>query len=228
MLHWLRARQPDVVGIQELKLEDEQLSHRRARRGRVPVGRLLPARVERRRDPGAAADRGGAPGPARPGRTGRSTVDRAGGRPRVHDALHSQRQVRGARGLPAQARVARRARRPSRARARPSRAAVRLQRLQPCARRRSTAGTKSAPLQGAIFHTDEERSRFQRLLDWGLVDVYRRLRPTRRRSRGRTTAPATSTATRGCASTSCWRRRRSPCARSPPTSIANTARRRTG
>jgi exodeoxyribonuclease-3 len=32
-------------------------------------------------------------------------------------------------------------------------------------------------LHGAIFHTDEERSRFQRLLDWGLVDVYRRLRP---------------------------------------------------
>jgi exodeoxyribonuclease-3 len=32
-------------------------------------------------------------------------------------------------------------------------------------------------LNGAIFHTEEERSRFRKLLDWGLVDVFRRLRP---------------------------------------------------
>jgi exodeoxyribonuclease-3 len=32
-------------------------------------------------------------------------------------------------------------------------------------------------LRGSIFHTAEERERFARLLDWGLVDVYRRLRP---------------------------------------------------
>jgi exodeoxyribonuclease-3 len=35
-------------------------------------------------------------------------------------------------------------------------------------------------LAGHIFHTEEERSRFARLLDWGLVDVYRRLHPERR------------------------------------------------
>jgi exodeoxyribonuclease-3 len=34
-----------------------------------------------------------------------------------------------------------------------------------------------ALLHGAIFHTDEERARFQRLIEWGLVDIYRRLRP---------------------------------------------------
>jgi len=28
-------------------------------------------------------------------------------------------------------------------------------------------------LKGQIFHTDEERSRFERLLDWGLSDLYR-------------------------------------------------------
>ncbi len=28
-------------------------------------------------------------------------------------------------------------------------------------------------LYGTIFHTEDERARFRRLLDWGLVDVYR-------------------------------------------------------
>jgi exodeoxyribonuclease-3 len=35
-------------------------------------------------------------------------------------------------------------------------------------------------LNGAIFHTDAERSRFQRLLDRGFQDVYRRLEPETR------------------------------------------------
>lgn len=35
-------------------------------------------------------------------------------------------------------------------------------------------------LQGQIFHTDEERSRVRRLLDWGLVDLYRDLHPAGR------------------------------------------------
>ena len=34
-----------------------------------------------------------------------------------------------------------------------------------------------AQLRGQIFHTDEERARLQRLLDWGLVDLYRDLHP---------------------------------------------------
>jgi len=33
---------------------------------------------------------------------------------------------------------------------------------------------------GRIFHTDEERARFQRLLDWGLTDAYRALHPDAR------------------------------------------------
>jgi exodeoxyribonuclease-3 len=32
-------------------------------------------------------------------------------------------------------------------------------------------------LAGQIFHTDAERSRFQRLLEWGLTDAYRKLNP---------------------------------------------------
>jgi exodeoxyribonuclease-3 len=32
-------------------------------------------------------------------------------------------------------------------------------------------------LAGDIFHTDEERSRFRRLLDWGLRDLYREKHP---------------------------------------------------
>jgi exodeoxyribonuclease-3 len=34
-------------------------------------------------------------------------------------------------------------------------------------------------LAGAIFHTAEERARFRALLDWGLVDVFRALHPDR-------------------------------------------------
>ncbi len=35
-------------------------------------------------------------------------------------------------------------------------------------------------LAGQIFHTPEERARFARLLDWGLVDLYRALHPDAR------------------------------------------------
>ncbi len=31
--------------------------------------------------------------------------------------------------------------------------------------------------RGEIFHTDEERGRFERLLDWGLRDLFRELHP---------------------------------------------------
>ena len=61
-----------------------------------------------------------------------------------------------------------------------------------------------ALLHGAIFHTDEERSRFQRLLDWGWSTSTGGCGRTRRPFPGGTTAPATSTATKDCASTSCW------------------------
>jgi exodeoxyribonuclease-3 len=32
-------------------------------------------------------------------------------------------------------------------------------------------------LAGSIFHTDHERERFRRLLDWGLADVFREQHP---------------------------------------------------
>jgi len=34
-----------------------------------------------------------------------------------------------------------------------------------------------AALRGEIFHTDDERARFQSLIDWGLLDLYRELLP---------------------------------------------------
>jgi exodeoxyribonuclease-3 len=34
-----------------------------------------------------------------------------------------------------------------------------------------------AALAGRIFHTEDERSRFQALLDWGLIDIYRDRNP---------------------------------------------------
>jgi exodeoxyribonuclease-3 len=34
-----------------------------------------------------------------------------------------------------------------------------------------------AALRGQIFHTDEERAGFRRLVDWGLADLFRKLYP---------------------------------------------------
>ena len=215
VLHWLRARRPDVVGIQELKLEDEHFptaelaaigyqSVAFCQRGWNGVAILAQQPIE------VVQTR-----PARPGRARRAPAHRAHRRPRVHDALHPQRQVRRSRGLPAQAGVARRAGgSPRGATHDPARPAVVCGDFNLCPQ--PIDSWNEALLHGAIFHTDEERSRFQRLLDWGLVDVYRRLRPDTRRSRGGTIAPATSTATKGCASTSCSPPSRSRRARSRP------------
>ena len=66
-----------------------------------------------------------------------------------------------------------------------------------------------AALRGHIFHTDEERARFQRLLDQGLFDLFREKNPERARVlAGGTTAAAPSTRARACASTSCSAARR--------------------
>ena len=59
-------------------------------------------------------------------------------------------------------------------RARPARARGRAAATSTSARDRSTAGTRRGSA-AHIFHTDEERSRFARLLDGGLVDVFREL-----------------------------------------------------
>ena len=78
--------------------------------------------------------------------------------------------------------------------------------------RRALDSYDEAALAGHIFHTDEERARFRRLLDWGLRDLFREKQPGAARvlvvglSR-----PAPSTRARACASTSCSARR--PCSR---------------
>ncbi len=48
-----------------------------------------------------------------------------------------------------------------------------------CARVPSTPGAKRST-SGHIFHTDEERTRIRRLLDWGLYDVFRQRHPESR------------------------------------------------
>ena len=68
----------------------------------------------------------------------------------------------------------------------------------------ATCGTPRA-LVDATHVSAPERAALQRLLDWGLTDVFRDRYPGRRSasSRGGTTGRATSTRGSGCASTSC-------------------------
>ncbi len=175
VLHWLRARQPDVVGIQELKLEDEHFptaelaaagyqSVAYCQRGWNGVAILArqPIEVVRKGLPGQDA-LGARLLTARVGDLEYTTLYIPNGKYVGHedfprklewlDALagHLEREHD------------------------PGRAAVVCGDFNLCPQ--AIDSWNEALLQGAIFHTDEERSRFQRLLDWGLVDVYRRLRP---------------------------------------------------
>ena len=60
---------------------------------------------------------------------------------------------------------------------------------------------------GRIFCTDEERTRYGRLLEAGFRDAFREQQTrSSKRSPGGTTGAAPSTAARACASTTCWRR----------------------
>ena len=82
-----------------------------------------------------------------------------------------------------------------------------------------------AAFVGQTHVSPPERAKLQALLDRGLTDEFRHVHPTRPRcSRGGTTAAATSTRAAGCASTSCWPRRRSSSAPSGASSTATPAR----
>ncbi len=68
-----------------------------------------------------------------------------------------------------------------------------------------------AKAHGGTHVSEPEREALARLRAWGLVDTYRDAAArSRAGSRGGTTGPACSTATRACGSTCCTRRHRSP------------------
>ena len=177
LAHWLAARQPDVVALQELKLTDDAVSARRARSARLSRRGARREELERRRDPRAQAARGRCRWacPAR-------TSARAWSRARVEGVSVDERLLPEREGR-SRTRTFRASSRgydalaahwtASHPRER-ARAAVR--RLQRLSRRRSTAGTRPA-FAGTIFHTEDERARFRALLAAGLFDVFRERHP---------------------------------------------------
>jgi exodeoxyribonuclease-3 len=178
VLHWLRARQPDVVGIQELKLEDEHFpsaelaqvgyqSVAYCQRGWNGVAILArePLEVVRRGLPGQD-ELGARLLTARVGGIELTTLYIPNGKYVGHEDFPRKLQW-----LDALAEHLEREHDPERP-------AVVCGDFNLCPQ--PIDSWNETLLHGGIFHTDEERSRFRRLLDWGLVDLYRRLLPESR------------------------------------------------
>jgi exodeoxyribonuclease-3 len=175
VLHWLEARQPDVVGLQELKLEDEKfpraeleaVGYHAATHGQkawngVAILSREPAEIVRRGLPGQG-DFGARLITARIDDIDFTTVYCPNGKHLEHedyprklawfDSLLEHLQEKQD----------------------PTSPFVLCGDFNICPAPIDSWNEKG--LAGRIFHTEEERTRFQRLLDWGLVDVFRARNP---------------------------------------------------
>jgi exodeoxyribonuclease-3 len=175
--HWLDARQPDVVGLQELKLADDQFPHdeleaagyRAVTHGQkawngVAILSREPAEILQKGLPGQEGF-GARLITARVADLSFTTVYCPNGKHLEHedfprklawlDALAGHLEEHHDPGSPA----------------------VLCGDFNICPEPLDSWNEEL--LGGGIFHTEEERSRFRRLLDWGWVDVYRRLHPDR-------------------------------------------------
>jgi exodeoxyribonuclease-3 len=178
VLHWLRERQPDLVGLQELKLTDEQFPHaeleavgyRALSHGQKAwngVAILSPAggkplQVTQRGLPGQE-DRGARLITASVDDLSFTTVYVPNGKFVGHEdfpaklawldalAAHFEREHRADRPV------------------------VLCGDFNICPAAIDSYDEEG--LRGSIFHTDEERARFRRLLEWGFVDVFREKQP---------------------------------------------------
>jgi len=173
--HWLRERQPEVVGLQELKLSDdhfphqeiEELGYRAVTYGQkswngVAILSRMPLEIVHKGLPG----------------------------PRISARAFSPREPETSASAAFTARTEKPSSTPT------SRSSSRG--LDALADHFERCHTTSEPLvlggdfnlcpapldswnetalAGHIFHTDAERTRFRRLLDWGFEDVYRKLFP---------------------------------------------------
>jgi len=174
-LHWLRAREPDVVGLQEIKLTDEQFprepfealgyhveSHGQKAWNGVAILSREPARVIQRGLPGQA-DLGARLLSAQIGGLSFTTAYCPNGKDIHHgdfpkklawlDDLVSHFEQIGEREQPA----------------------ILCGDLNLCPT--AIDSHDEAGLHGQIFHTDEERRRFRDLLGCGFSDVFRDLHP---------------------------------------------------
>jgi exodeoxyribonuclease-3 len=178
LLHWLRARSPDVVGLQELKLSDEQFPHaeleaagyralvhgQRAWNGVAILARLplepLVAGLPGQEEMGARLVS------ARVGEMVFTSIYCPNGKHLGHedfprklawlDALSAHLQARHRAGEPL--------------------ALVGDFNLCPT----PLDSWNEPALAGEIFHTPEERERFALLARWGLIDLFRAHHPERR------------------------------------------------
>ena len=175
LLLWLRDRRPDVVGLQELKLQDDQFP--RAEIEAAGYHALVHGQKSWNgvailsREP-AVATQVGLPGQeqagarllaARVGGLDFTTVYCPNGKHTGHDDFPAK--LRWFESLASQ----------MVATAKTDRAAVVCGdfNVVPAA----IDSFDEASLHGSIFHTDDERARFRRLLDAGFVDVFRAVHP---------------------------------------------------
>lgn len=175
LLLWLRDRKPDVVGLQELKLQDELFPHAEIEAAGyhaiVHGQKSWNGVAILSREP-AIATQVGLPGQeaagarllaARVGDLDFTTVYCPNGKHTGHDDFPAK--LRWYESLASQMAATVRA----------DRAAVLCGdfNIVPAA----IDSFDEASLHGSIFHTDDERARFQQLLDVGLVDLFRAVHP---------------------------------------------------
>jgi exodeoxyribonuclease III len=178
VLHWLRARQPDVVGLQELKLEDEKFPHeelaalgyhavthgQKGWNGVAIVSRAGAQVVER--DLPGQEPLGARSITAEVEDLSFSTVYCPNGKAVGHEDFPRKLAWLDALAASVQARVA------------TGKPAILCGDFNVCPT--ALDSWNEAALGGGIFHTEEERARFRRLLDAGLVDVFRERFPATR------------------------------------------------
>jgi exodeoxyribonuclease-3 len=175
VLHWLRDRQPDVVGLQELKLADDQFPHaalesagyravthgQKAWNGVAIVSRM-PVEVTQEGLSGQE-ERGARLLTARVGGLSFTTVYVPNGKSVEHEDF--ERKLAWLDSLLEHLR----------AEHSPTEPVVVCGDLNLCPAALDSWDERR--FAGSIFHTDGERERFRRLLEWGLCDVFREQHP---------------------------------------------------
>ena len=180
ILHWLASRQPDVVGLQELKLTDEQFPYdafeaagyhaavygQKAWNGVAILSRQA-GEVTQRGLPGEE-DFGSRLITARFGEVSFTTVYCPNGKNVEHDDY--PKKLAWFDSLAGHLEATHD----------PSAPTVLCGDLNLCPTELDGHHPPERT-EGRIFYTDEERHRFARLLDWGLVDTYRERHPDERK-----------------------------------------------
>jgi exodeoxyribonuclease-3 len=178
LLHWLRARQPDVVGLQELKLADDHFP----RSAFEEVGYTAVLHTQKAWNGVAILSRK----PAEPIQQGLPGQEELGARlvtARVEDLLFTtvycpNGKTVGHEDYPRKLAWLDALLAHFESSADPGAAAILCGDFNLCPGPLDSYDEEG--LRGHIFHTDAERERFQKLLDWGFRDVFREKHPESR------------------------------------------------